>query len=84
MDHIGAFWKGGIREPITAPVANGGAIRIRCILELVIMTSISELEDLVEQCFRRIAVLSERIDSLERDLGDLTETVAQHLESLFL
>ena len=84
MDRIGAYWRAGIREPITAPAASGGAIRILFILELVVMTSISELEDLMDQVVAQIRVLAVRMDSLERQLGDLSDSLSEHLDRLTL
>lgn len=84
MDHIGAFWKGGIREPITVPAASGGAIRILFILELVVMIPIDELSDLLDQVVAQVRVLAVRMDSLERQLGDLSDSLSEHLDRLTL
>lgn len=84
VGRIGAYWKGGTREPITAPAASGGVIKIRSILELVGMISIDELSDLLDQVVSQIKVLAVRMDSLERQLGDLSDSLSEHLDRLTL
>ena len=84
MGRIGAYWKGGIREPISALAASGGAIRILFILELVGMIPIDDLSDLLDQVVAQIRVLAVRMDSLERQLGDLSDSLSEHLDRLTL
>ena len=48
------------------------------------MTSISELEDLLDQVVAQIRVLAVRMDSLERQLGDLSDSLSEHLDRLAL
>ena len=48
------------------------------------MTSISELEDLLDQVVAQIKVLAVRMDSLERQLGDLSDSLSEHLDRLTL
>ena len=84
VGRIGAYWKGGIMEPISALAASGGAIRIPFILELVGMIPIDELSDLLDQVVAQIKVLAVRMDSLERQLGDLSDSLSEHLDRLTL
>ena len=84
VGRIGAYWKEDIREPITALAASGGVIRIRFILELVGMIPIDELSELLDQVVAQIKVLAVRMDSLERQLGDLSDSFSEHLVRLTL
>ena len=66
------------------PAVSGGAIRIRFILELVGMIPIGDLSELLDQVVAQIKVLAVRMDSLERQLGDLSDSLGEHLDRLTL
>lgn len=84
VDRIGAYWRVDTREPIAAPAASGGVIKIRSILELVGMIPIDELSDLLDQVVAQVKGLAVRMDSLERQLGDLSDSLGEHLDRLTL
>ena len=48
------------------------------------MIPIDDLSDLLDQVVAQIRVLAVRMDSLERQLGDLSDVLSEHLDRLAL